>query len=282
MEPTDKNLICKNILAGILIATGVFSAVVLLGNTWIKLIVISLIVASGIIWLFSHGSLRRAIKCVIITLMVFTISFSTLEIYLFWNAGYPQTFTPSQPGVTISYPNILNASLTGVVQSAKNTPAFNLIALEYFGQITFESIKLDTSLRGGRVEVVFCQDSSSLGFRFVSSGGHSYHVSIFSWDGQPFSRTYPQEQTSKETLEQIDALGLRWFYDSTIRTYQNRTGVNPDINALQVSVQWENYGNYQGMTLLLIGSYESNFSGHGVFFADFQPNGTLLYLNIAS
>jgi hypothetical protein len=278
----DKNIIVKSVLAGILIAIGLFSAAVFLGNSWIKLVVISLIIVSGIVWLVSHGALRRAVKYMILAVMVFAISFSAFEWYILWNAGYPPVFMPSQPGATVSYSNILNASLTEVVQSASNSPAFGLISLEYPGKITFESMKLDTTFRGGRIEVLFYQDSSNLGFRFVSSAGQSYHASVLSWRGQPFSRTFPQEQSPEETLKQIDNLGLSWFYNRAIEAYQIKTGASPEVNALQVSIQWENYGDYQGMTLLLVGSYEHNFAGQGVFFANFQPNGTLLYLNVAS
>jgi len=211
--------------------------------------------------------------------MVFALCFAALEGYLLWNAGYPPTFMPSQPGVTISYPTILNASLTQIVQSAKNTPTFSLITLEYPGKITFESMKLDTTFRGGSIEVVLYQQSSNLGFKFRASSGHSYRATIFQWDRYPLSQMFPQEQTPEETLNQIDTLGLRWFYDRAIEAYQNKTGVHPDINNLQVSIQWENYGTYQGMTLLLIG-YKGTYTGQGVFVANFQPNGTLLYLNI--
>lgn len=276
----DKNAIIKNILAGILIAIGLFSAVVFLGNSWIKFLVISLIVVSGLLWLISHGILRRTIRYVILGVMVFAVSFSTFERYTLWNAGRPPTFTPLQLGATVSYSNILNASLTEIVQSAKNSPAFSLIGLEYPGIITFESMKLDTTFGGGSIEVLFYQKSSNLGFRFVSSGGQPYRASIFSWSGQPFSSTLSQEQTPEETLAQIDSLGLRWFYNRATEAYQNKTGTSPHVNALQVSIQWENYGNYQGMTLLLIGVYHSDFAGQNVFVADFQPDGTLLYLNV--
>lgn len=264
-----------------MVAVGLFSAVVLLDSSWIKIVTISLIIVSCIVWLVSHGVLRRAFKYVIIAVMIFAICFTTLEGYLLWNAGYPPTFMPSQQSVTISYSNILNVSLTQIVQSIKNTPTFSLITLEHPGEITFESMELDTTLRGGRIEVVLYQKSSNLGFTFVCSNGHSYHASVSSWGGYPPSRMFPQEQIPEETLKQIDTLGVRWFYNRAIEAYQNKTGVNPNINALQVSIQWENYGTYQGMTLLLKG-YESNYTGHGVFFADFQPNGTLLYLNTAN
>jgi len=279
MASNDKYAIGKSLLAGILIAVGLFSAAVFLSNSWIKLVVIGLIIIGGVAWLVSHGLLRRTFKYTILAAMIFAISFSAFEGYMFWNAGYPPTFGSSQPGVTISYSNILNASLTEIVQSVKKTPTFSLLTLEHPGEVTIETMTLDTTFRGGRIEVVLYQESSNLGFNFGASGGGSYRILVAPWGGTPLSQMRPQQQTPDETLKQIDNLGLQWFYDRAIEAYQNKTGTTPDINALQVSIQWDNFANYQGMTLLLIGSYESNSSGHGVFFANFQPNGPLNYLN---
>ncbi|MEJ5327965.1 MAG: hypothetical protein WHU54_06950 [Candidatus Bathyarchaeia archaeon] len=281
MASNDKNAIIKNILAGILMATGLFSATVFLSNSWIKLAIVGLLVTNGILWLIFQGILRKTIKYVVLGIMIFTVSFSIFEKYTFWNAGSPPAFAPFQPGVTVSYANILNVSLTEIVQSVKNSPAFGLIGLEYPGIITFESMKLDTTFGGGSIEVLFYQKASNMGFRFVSSSGQPYRLSIFFWNGQPFSSMFPQKQTPEETLERIDSLGLRWFYNRAAEAYQNTTGKIPQVNALQISIQWENYGNYQGITLLLIGLYHSTFVNQSVFFADFQPDGTLLYLNVA-
>ena len=57
-----KSAIYKSVLAGILIAIGLFSAVVFLDNSWIKTVVIGSIIVSGIVWLVSHGLLRRTFK----------------------------------------------------------------------------------------------------------------------------------------------------------------------------------------------------------------------------
>jgi hypothetical protein len=279
---TEKYAISKSIFAGILIAVGLFSTAVFLGNSWIKLFVIVLIVISGIAWLVSHGLLKHVFKYMILAVMVFAILFSGLEGYLLWNAGYPPTTGSSQSAVTISYPNILNMSLTEIVQSVKNTPTFNLIMIEHLGEVAIETMTLDTTFSGGRIQVILYQDSSNLGITFASSSGGSYHASVASWGGTPLSQMYPQQQTPDDILKQIDTLGLNWYYNRAVEAYQNETGTTPEINALQVSVQWDNYATYQGMTLQLIGSYESNSKGHSVFIASFQPDGTLNYLTTST
>jgi hypothetical protein len=279
---TEKYAISKSIFAGILIAVGLFSAAVFLGNSWIKLFVIVLIVISGIAWLVSHGLLKRVFKYLILAVMVFTILFSGLEGYLFWNAGYPPTAGSSQSDVTVSYTNILNMSLTEIVQSVKSTPTFNLIMIEHPGEVTIETIALDATFSGGRIHVLLYQDSSNLCITFASSNGRSYHASVAPWGGTPLSQMYPQQQTPDDTLKQIDTLGLNWYYNHAVEAYQNKTGTTPEINALQVSIQWDNYATYQGMTLQLIGSYQNNSKGHSVFIASFQPDGTLNYLTTST
>jgi len=283
----SKYAIVKNLLMAIVTAVGLFSAVIFLNDSWIKLVVIGLIVAMSIVWLVSHGLLRRTLKYAVFAVMIFSISFSAFEGYLFLNAaGYPPTFDTAQPDVTLSYDNILTVSLTELVQSAKNTSAFKLFMLEQPGKVTIESITLDTGFRGGRIDVLFSQVSSNSVFgswansiRFSASGGRAYRVYLSSWVGTTLSQMYSQQQTSDEMLQQIDNLGLQWYYDCAVEEYQNKTGVVPEINALQISIQWESHANYKGMTLLMIGSYENNGRGRGVFFANFQPDGTLNYLN---
>ena len=158
--------------------------------------------------------------------------------------------------------------------------------LEYPSEVSIESITLDTGFRGGRLDVLFSQVTSNSVFgswansiRFSASGGGAYRAYLSSWVGTTLSQMYSQQQTSDEMLQQIDDLGLQWYYDCAVEEYQNKTGVVPEISALQISIQWESWANYEGMTLLMIGSYENDGRGRGVFFANFQPDGTLNYLN---
>jgi energy-coupling factor transporter transmembrane protein EcfT len=284
MGSNDKNALWKSLAIGILVAVGLFSAVVFLSNSWIKLLVIGLILVSCIFWVVSHGLIRKIFKYTILALMIFAVSFAAFEGYVLWNAGYPPTFEPHAQGVTISYSNILNASLTQIIQSIEDSPTFGFIMLEHPSKVTIETISLETNFvsYGGSINVLFYQPSSHLDFRFYASGGYHYHATISTYGGTPLSQMYPQQQADLDSLKQIDTLGLNSFYNTALEAYQNKTGAAPTINSLSISIQWEQQGSYQGMTMLLTGGFESNNLGHGVFFADFQPNGTLLYINPAS
>ena len=86
----SKYAIGKNLLMAIVIAVGLFSAVIFLNNSWIKIVVIGLIVAMGIVWLVSHGLLRRILKYALFAIMIFSIAFQRLKAIWFGIQGIPQ------------------------------------------------------------------------------------------------------------------------------------------------------------------------------------------------
>jgi hypothetical protein len=171
-------------------------------------------------------------------------------------------------------------SLTDVVQGIKETAAFTLFSLEHPGDLNLEDIKLSTTYPDGRIEARFYAGQSSMGIGFTSSAGHHYVTRVTTWIGWPSSQRYFQQQTPEETLSQFDNLGLRWFYDQACEQYQNRTGKKPNVTSLDVSTQWQEYGGYRGMTLLLSGWQQENNDPKDLFHAEFQPNGAMLYISI--
>jgi len=280
MASIDMKTVLQNIVIGLLVAVGLFCSILLLANSWIKILVVALILICSVVWLISRGNLKKTSKYLVLSLMIFGICFTSFERYIFWNAGYPSTYNASIPDVTISYPNILNVSLTEVFQNAKKTNAFNLFKLEHPGEATFESIGLSTTFPGGRIEVSFYNEDTNTGFGFISSGGYPYHASTIQWIGVPSSRIYSQQQTPEETLKHIDDLGIQWFYEQVSEIYQNRTGTNPNTSNLDVGTQWQEYNEYRGMILQMTGWQRSGNSIQDIFHAAFQPNGTLLYMNM--
>jgi hypothetical protein len=100
-------------------------------------------------------------------------------------------------------------------------------------------------------------------------------VNVGSYSTTFLARFHPQALTAKEAFAQIDALGLQWFYNRALEIAQNRTGGVPKIDALSFTMTYESNGNYEGITLLLIGS----LNGGSTLIADFEPNGTLIYMS---
>jgi hypothetical protein len=208
--------------------------------------------------------------------LLFAISFSAVEGYLFRNAGYPPTFGSPQSGVTLSYPSILNASLTEIVQNIKDAPAFKLLMLEYPNEVRIETIKLSTTFGSGSIEVHFYQESSKLGFNFFSSGG-SYHVSVSPLLGTSLHPMFPRYQSQDVLLKQVDDLGLQWYYDVAVEAYQNTTGADLEVNDLIITIQSVNHSNYPGgIQLHILGMHKDGSHSNFAFSAYFHPNGTLV------
>ncbi|MDR2699834.1 MAG: hypothetical protein LBC12_03355 [Nitrososphaerota archaeon] len=241
MVATDKHIYGKNAFIIILILAGLSSIFITRNNfSWIKLLTISLLGVGGVIWLLSTCLLRRTVKFwrtvkyVMIAVSIFAISFSAFEGYVFRNAGYPPTFDTPQSDVTISYTNKIDVSLTELVQSAKSTLAFKLLRLEHPGEVCIMSIWLLEN----QVSVSFSLGSSATCY-FEALIGNPYHVSVLSGNGASFHQEYPLQQRN-EDFQQIDILGLQWYYDRAIEAYQNETGTTPEINRLSISIQTYN------------------------------------------
>ena len=293
-KKTDRiRLILLNLFIVFLAIAGLLSAMILI-DSWIKLVLLGSILVGGLVWRFTHGNVKKALKFFVISVLIFSISFTAVEFNLNWNAGYPPTYTLAQPGITISKANILNTSLIQIVQDVEKTPTYELLTIQ-FGVTTAETIKLDTAFpsRGGLVQVDFYGKNSDAYFYFSSSSGYPYHVNVGSSKTTLTTRFHPQAQPAKDSFAQIDDLGLQWFYDRSLEIAQNRTGIVPKIDALSFTITFEDNGyigfdrtpiSYEGITVQITGSQQTilpdgSITGHGVLIADFKPDGTLIYMS---
>jgi hypothetical protein len=216
-------------------------------------------------------------------MFICAISFSAFQNYAFRNAGHPPTFDPAQPDVTIAYPNILNASITEMLQGIKNTSAFSLLSVEYPGENTLLYMELNTASAesGGTVTVRFIH-ATKYYIYFASHSGRSYDIHARRWWNSEFP-TYIQPQTVDNSLQQMDDLGLQWFYDRTIEECQKKSedglsqiGTNAEITDLQVTIRWDEFEDYQGLTLKMTCFFKDPWSRSASFTTVFQPDGTLL------
>ena len=118
---------------------------------------------------------------------------------------------------------------------------------------------------------------------FISqSGGKPYTYGLVNrFRIYSLPQNYPSNQEITESFNQIDSLGLHWFYDQAIGEYQNATGAKPAITDLRLVVALNNMDNYHGITLLMTGVK----AGHDnlgnkiyptVFAVEFQPSGNIL------
>jgi hypothetical protein len=199
---------------------------------------------------------------------IFAISFSVVEGYMMYNAGYPPIFDASHSDDAFAYTNKLDVSLPELVQNVKDTSAFKLLILEYPGNVGVERILLNDQ----SVSIVFIFGSLNLAFSFDSMNGAPYHVTFLG------TRSYRQ-QMDDNVLHQIDNLGLQWYYNSAIEAYQNETGTVPEIDSLILFIGINRFSDNPEVQLQLSGSYKHEVNSYQrVFSSNFYPNGTLIDL----
>ena len=282
--------ILQNFTVAFLVIVGLSYSILSLSDSWIKTSLITITVVTGVLWLVSHGKIRKlgsALKFTLALIMIFTISFTAVEGYLLWNGGYPSTYVLAQPTVSLSLQKMLNSSVEQIVQGAENSQTFALLKLEHGNNLTFESMNLSPSngyLSGGYISVDFASSSGNRYFHCYSADGHQYIIQVTTYNGKLISQQSSQ-QTVDAALKQIDALGLNWFYNQAIEIAQNRTLNLPSVDSVVVTLAFgEGFGGYQGLSLQLTGFHQTvqpngSINGNGVLISEFQPNGTLIYMS---
>ena len=272
-------LAVRDIPKAIVFVLGLLSVTVI-NFSWIKATVYGLLLFSVIVWATSirlhRRTSQRVFKYMLVGVLIFTILFATFEVYSLRTAGYPPTFNPSQPKVTISRSTILDTSVGEIIQGIKNTAAFSILSLEYPGENILKYIELNTlnSGRDGGQILVRYHHSTTTDFSFRADRGRPYEVTARPWNVE--FPAYIQPQTVDEALQQIDDLGLQWFYDQTVEEHQNKTGTTPEITDIKITITWDTYKTYQGLILSMTCFYENNEPRPAAFGSSFQPNGTLL------
>jgi hypothetical protein len=289
-KPGKTRAFLQNFVVVFLLVVGLSYSFLGLSDSWIKTSLIAVTLVTGALWLVSHGKVRRvgtALKFTLALVMIFSISFTAVEGYLLWNAGYPATYTPTQPTVTLSLQKMLNASVEQIVQRMEDSQTFALLKLEHGSDIIFESMNLSPSngyLNGGYISVDFASSSGNKYFHCYSADGHQFIIQVTTYNGQLISQQ-PSQQTVDVALKQIDALGLNWFYNQALEIAQNRTLNLPSVDSVVVTLALEEgFGGYQGLSLQLTGFHQTvqpngNINGDGVLISEFQPNGTLIYMS---
>lgn len=274
----NKRSIVDNVVAGFLIAVGIyiiFDSIVIWGNSWLKIFIIIAAVIAGLGGLTVRGKIKKFLKFFIVGVMIFAITFAYVENYMFSNVGHPSTYTVSEPMVTLSFQGLLNTSLTQIVQNITQSSTFNLLKFEY-GKISLNYLEFVTALGsyGGSIEAVLFTENSKDGFGFSSNDGSQYKITR----GINQDRAiYYYREITQETLTTIDSLGISWFYNRCVEIAQNRTNDLSSIDLLVLTIGYDEDINYQGITVSVRGYHQFSMSDiRNIFFAFFQPDGTLL------
>ncbi len=227
---------------------------------------------------YHHYKMTRIFKYVLVGTAIFVMVFSSLGIYL---SNFSGPIVPK-----VSFPSFLNASLTPYIQDLEQSTAFRFLQAEHFGTLSFEYFNVHTiySNAPGGVEWGFYAGDVDGLFIIGQSGGLPYSYDLVDVYGASPLKGYPSNQEFIKSFNEIDSLGLNWFYNQCVSEYQNATGSKPIITDLTISVIFDIFGNYHGPTLIM-GGLKAGLDNFGnkiypaVFEVNFQPNGNILLSN---
>jgi hypothetical protein len=223
----------------------------------------------------SQKVLTKIFKLAFFGFALFVIVFASLGLYFLNYAG------PIVPQV--SYSNILDASLTSYLQTLEQSASFRFIQTEHFGTLTFQSLSVHSiySNAPGGLEWAFYVGDLKCKLMIGQSGGQPYYYDLLNHITDSLPHNYPSNQEITKSFNQIDSLGLHWFYNQAVGEYQNAIGAKPVITDIYLDVAFNNVGNYQGITLVVTG-VKAGLDNFGnkvyptVFAVEFQPNGNIL------
>ena len=268
--------IFKKVIVVLVVAAGLLCSLVFLADSWIKILFIAAGLMGCLVFYMSHGKAKSAVKYTVVALMIFSLCFTAFEGYLFSHAGVPPTYTQSAPINEISS-EIGNASLTNLLQTLEKSDAFSLLKSEFPGNWEFQSMLISIS-HSGYFDVRYYSETSKEFAEFRSHDGQQFSVRTSHQNGglTPLQKT--TNTLLENSLRQIDAVGLGWFYSHALKIAHNRTDHLPDITGVQFSLYFIG-GNatYQGLTLQIIGGYPANaHEGTAAVWATFQSDGTMM------
>ncbi len=259
-----------------------------LSSSWIKFLLLGATLAIGVPIVLAHGKLKSALKVGLTLMMIFTLSFTAFETYIFQNAGYPAYYSQADPQVSLSQQQMFNASLSQIVQSAQASSTFNFLKFEHgdnFIVVTVEPWPYNgPSSYGGYVGVEFYFPQDNFYAHLYSHSGHQYIVEPGKNDYTTTPQNYLSNNETNRAIEQIDSLGLGWFYDQALQMAQNRTPNMPTVDSVDMTLRFENKSEiYQGFTLVIVGyhnlpksSNNNSPSDEGILLSYFAPNGTFI------
>ena len=214
---------------------------------------------------------------IVVVFFIVVVAFGGVGFYM---QGYAGPIVP-----TASYPEILDASLSSYLQTLESSPSFQFHQLEHFGTLIFESLNIHSTYSNspqGGVNWAFYAGDIKTRLTVGQSSGNPYYFSVSHfYRDYDLPNGYPSHEQILNDFNQIDSLGLNWFYNQAVLEYQNATGQQPNNTELNLDLAFDSVDSYQGITLTLTGVRASQDSSGAkifptVFVVEFQPNGTIL------
>lgn len=258
---------------------GLLATFFVLNPSWIKNLLMIAAVICGLVYLAGRRRprIKHIAKNALVPVMIFALCFTGVEFCLFQYAGYPATYI-TDPKASLTRESMLNASVVEIVQKIEQSPAFSLLEFEYGDGIRFYQLFMD-SWEGGSIRVDFISEDTKHVYQFSSSDGDQYRLGV-SQSGDFFpSSHYRLTDVSMQSLEQIDTIGLGWYYDQAVVIAQNKTSNLPTIDSLHMNLA---YNGEKGLSVQVIGYHVTTSESGGmtvdeVLVSSFRPNTELQY-----
>jgi hypothetical protein len=254
------------------IVIGIVCWFAVLSDSWIQIagFIGTAVVFAAYVLSRRNLSLRRVIRNTWTIAMVCIIVFTAVETYMFWNAGYPPTYSQADPKTTLTMQSMLNASLLQIIQNIEQSPTFSLLKMEH-GEFEFYSLQFTPTDVGGYLEVNFFCEGDSTYAHFFSGNGNQYRLTAGHSD-LIFPYIQPSNFT-QQSLRQIDQVGLRGFYDQAIELANNKTANLSLIDTLDINIGYRS----SEWVVQVIGHHnDGSIFGEDVIVSSFQPNGKLI------
>ncbi|MGE5556468.1 MAG: hypothetical protein ACM3UY_09485 [Methanocella sp.] len=175
--------------------------------------------------------------------------------------------------------------MTQYLQNVEQSQNFRLLQANHFGTIIFERLELHAYSEGWLVWTFRCTDTNSK-VTIGNTAERPYFTNVDNMIESLFpchaltSKAYTLQSTA-ETFQQIDKIGLSYFQNQALTIYRNQPGTKLDVAASNVYIGFDDVGGYQGLTIV----FQARGLDHdsrgtpvypGLFEAEFKPDGTLL------
>ena len=272
------------VIAGIVLADS-YALLLLFRVSTLALILAITTLTFAVSWLLlkrtSNKNIVKIFRHVLFFILIFVVTFTSVGFYISYTSGYPSTYVPQ-----IAYPDILDTSLMQHLKSLEQSTSFRFLQAEHFGSAVLTGLTIRSGNNTGWLTWTFYAKDVNVKITMGNNAGNAYHTNIGSpFYTDPLPANFPSAESIKENFDQIDALGLRWFYDRAVETYQNQTASTPTITNLAVDIGFDSVDNYQGITIVLDlrNTSQDNFGNNvypAVFKVEFQPNGNILSTTI--
>ncbi len=263
----------KSVILSTVVATGFAGLIFILSYSWIRTALIITVVLGCVVALVAKGKFKSITKYTVVSLMVFSLFFTAYESYTFSSAGgFGFVYWSSSPIMDISIRNMGNISVRAILNSLEQSQATQLLKLEQHDMGMLRGIEIRMAEKG-HIAIRYSTKNANQSVDFYSPNGNGLAVRVYD-DYSTYLNM--SEQNLQTSLDQIDALGLEWFYNQALEIARNRTASLHSIDVVVFSLAYDT--NLGGLSLGVSGRYSTPGSNYypGVVEAAFQPNGTLI------